>query len=292
VGTFAAFTDNSSTYVTLTDERDGKVYPVVKIANRWIMARNLNYQEGLTWQANADQPSNTMGQNLDLIGHFWCPGGSSDETPTSTRASCDVWGAMYSWETAMSFDGKGGWTESPSTYNSGAANSAAAKANHGRTASGSGRGGRGICPLNWHVPTEHEWGIILDGMESGGGTAHQNASGAGATGADAGTRGKSKCTVADNGTAGGTYVSDTQTNWYYNSGTLGTDDYGFRVLPSGFRGDNGISFNSRGYVTFIWSSSLRGETDAWCRGFAYQSNPVFRQFYVRSSGLPVRCIRN
>jgi uncharacterized protein (TIGR02145 family) len=202
-GTFAGFSSaySASTYVSLTDERDAKVYPVVKIAGRWIMARNLNYQEGLTWQANSNQPSTTSGQDLDLIGHFWCPGGDAGEsTATSTRASCDVWGALYSWETAMSYDGKGSWTESPSSYNTDAANTAAAKVNHGRTASGSGRGGRGICPPNWHVPTDNEWGIILDGMESGGGTVHQSSELSDWLGTDAGTRGKSKCTVGDNTT--------------------------------------------------------------------------------------------
>jgi uncharacterized protein (TIGR02145 family) len=155
VGTFAAFTDNASTYVTLTDGRDGKVYPVVKIANRWIMARSLNYQTGLTWHADADSPSTATGSNTALIGSFWCPGGSSTSATTSTLASCDVWGALYSWETAMMLDGYGIWTE-VNAYGTGAANAANSQYNHGRTAhSGTGTGSRGICPPNWHVPTDY-----------------------------------------------------------------------------------------------------------------------------------------
>jgi uncharacterized protein (TIGR02145 family) len=294
VGTFAAFPNNYSggTYVSLTDERDNKNYPVVKIGGRWIMARNLNYQTGLTWQANSNSPSTVSGSNTALIGSFWCPGGYSSPATTSTRASCDVWGALYSWETAMSFNGLGAWTEAPSSYNTGAANTANAKANHGRTASGSGRGGRGICPPNWHVPTDNEWGILLDGMESAGGTAHQNASGTGTYGKDAGSRAKSKCTVADKSTTGSTYVNDTQANWYYYSSTLGTDALRFRALPSGNRTNTGSSFYHRGLDLSLWSSSLASTANALYREFSYDLSNTLRKNAPRSHGAPTRCMRD
>jgi hypothetical protein len=97
-GTFADFPNaySASTYVTLIDERDGKNYTVVKIANRWIMAQNLNYQKDLTWQADAKQPSTVTGHNPALIGHFWCPGGYSSTATSSTRESCEVWGGIVS----------------------------------------------------------------------------------------------------------------------------------------------------------------------------------------------------
>jgi uncharacterized protein (TIGR02145 family) len=255
------------------------------------MARNLNYQTGLTFQKYADSPSTATGSNTALIGHFWCPGGYSSPAAISTRASCDVWGALYSWETAMSFDGKGTWTESPSTYNTGAANSAAAKVNHGRTANGSGRGGRGICPPNWHVPTDNEWGIILDGMESDGGTAHQDASGSGFFGTYAGKYGKSACALSGSLGAG---VDDTHAYWYYNNeDTKGTDAYGFRVLPSGLRYNDGSIFANRGNTTFFWSSSAYDGWYAWLRYFYYNDARVYRYYgYNRSYGLSVRCIKN
>jgi uncharacterized protein (TIGR02145 family) len=296
VGTFADFHTKpaytTSTYTSLTDERDNKVYPVVKIGGRWIMARNLNYQKDLEWQPNSNSPSTFSGSNTELIGSFWCPGGSSSTVTTSTLASCNVWGALYSWETAMSFDGLGAWIEYSGSYNTDAANTVNAKINHGRTASGSGTGGRGICPPNWHVPTDHEWGIILDGMESGGGTVHQNAGGTSWKGSDAGTRGKSKCTVADNGTSGDTYVSDTQANWYYYAGAEGTDDYGFRTLPSGTRSSNGSNFNLRGTATYFWCSSAYTGTHTWIRGFEYGKATAVRSLNPRSFGTSVRCIRD
>jgi uncharacterized protein (TIGR02145 family) len=287
VGTFAGFssTYSAATYVSLIDVRDNKIYPVVKIGGRWIMARNLNYQKDLTWQANSNQPtSSTVTPVTALIGNFWCPGGYSSTMTTSTRESCDVWGALYSWETAMMLDGYGTWME-VSTYST--------EINQGRTAhSGSGTGGRGICPPNWHIPTDNEWGIILGGMESGGGTAHQNASSIGWIGADAGVRGKSKCTPPDNVTSGDTYVNDTQANWYYHS-NRGTDVYGFRVLPSGYRNTNGSAFTNRGYTAWFWSSSVVSRSGAWYRYFDYSNTAVYRgNGATRCRGFSVRCIRN
>jgi uncharacterized protein (TIGR02145 family) len=165
VGTFSDFNplSTSATYVTLTDDRDGHRYAVIKIGDYWVMAQNLNYQKGLTWEANAASPSTVAGRNLALLGHFWCPGSSV----TSSRAGCEVWGAWYSWETAMMVDGKwtsgeqvsSDWVE-PTSY--GAFNTESANLNHARSENGDVTNGRGICPKNWHVPTWHEWTVIID----------------------------------------------------------------------------------------------------------------------------------
>jgi uncharacterized protein (TIGR02145 family) len=293
VGTFANFVPGnytSSTSLSLTDERDNKIYPVVKINNRWIMARNLNYQEGLTWQGESKNPTTTSGGTVTaLIGNFWCPGGNNSSSATSTRASCDVWGALYSWETAMSFDSVGSWVESE-TYNTGAANAENSKFNHGRTARGSGTGGRGICPPNWHVPTDNEWGIILDGMEDGSSTAHQNAAAGNSwSGTAAGKRAKSTCTTSSANTAGD--VSDTYARWYY-CGTQGTDEFGLRVLPSGSRYNSGSVLQSRGLAANFWASSATGVEYAWSPRFIACEGRVARDYSVRSNGYSVRCIRD
>jgi uncharacterized protein (TIGR02145 family) len=298
VSTFAKFHETgaytSSTYVTLTDERDNKNYTVVKIGGRWIMAQNLNYQTSLTWQANANSPNTNSGSGSTTIGHFWCPGGYSSSTATSTRASCEVWGALYSWETAMMLDGK--WTSSVKSSSAwsertdyGTNTSSANTQNHGQSDGGATTGGRGICPPNWHVPTDGEWGDVLNTMETS--TTNHNTS-TGWIGAIAGSRGKSKCTVADKSTSGGTYVSDTQANWYYNSSTLGTDFYGFRLLPTGLRRPDGSYFNSRGTETIFWTSSASSSTNAWSRQISYNAATVERYRDYRSFGFPVRCIRD
>jgi uncharacterized protein (TIGR02145 family) len=280
VGTFANFNPNYSaaTYVSLVDGRDNKIYPVLKMGNRWMMARNLNYQKGLKWQEYSNQPSTTSGRDLNLIGNFWCPGSGS----TSTLTNCDVWGALYSWETAMLLDGYGTWTE-VATYSTGAANTANAKLNQGRTAhSGTGTGGRGICPVNWHVPTDFEWGVFFDAVEGGSSTAHQTASGTGWFGTNAGKYSKSACT----GTA-----TDIAPLWA-DDANRGIDSYGFRVLPTGFRRSNGSDFTNRGVWTEIWTSSASSETTALYREFFNYQATAMRWSWPRSDGYTVRCIRD
>jgi uncharacterized protein (TIGR02145 family) len=293
--TFQTFDKNYSgaTYVTLTDSRDNKNYTVVKIGTRWVMAQNLNYQTGLNHQTNSASPSTATGQNTDLIGNFWCPGGNTASTPTSTLASCDVWGALYSWETAMSLDGKGAWSENLiGNYCTGAASTTNCNQNWGRTAAGTGSGGRGICPENWHVPTDYEWGVILDGMESGGGSVHQSTNSSGQHGTNAGSRAKSSCTAPSGTISGDTYVSDTQANWYYHDTYSGTDNYGFRVLPAGCRNFNGSNFNNQGRTAYFWSSSANNSMLVKYRYFNYTLATVYRGNITRTYGYSVRCVRD
>jgi uncharacterized protein (TIGR02145 family) len=282
ISTFAAFPSNysASTYVSLTDERDSKNYPVVKIGSRWIMARNLNYQgtnsaNTLTWQTNAAQPSTGTGSNTALIGHFWCPGAHG--SATSTRTSCEVWGALYSWETAMMVDGKWSDDNRNSTAWSNpvvSANTVSGNTNNG----GKGANNHGICPPNWHVPTDGEWGDVLNAMETD--SKNHNAS-TGWLGTNAGTRGKSKC--------GGTA---TDANAYWSSGA-GTDDYGFRVLPTDDRNYDGSAFaGPRGSYAQFWSSSAYDGSTAWRRDFSYSEARVVRDATNRSYGYVVRCIRD
>jgi uncharacterized protein (TIGR02145 family) len=230
----------------LVDSRDSKTYTVVKMPDTQVwMAQNLNYQKNLTWQQYAKDPSTVSGvsgTNPDLIGHFWCPGGHV--ATISTEAGCNIWGgALYPWVTAMSLDGKGNgsWTE-VATYG--------IQTNHGRTDNeGTTIGGRGICPENWHVPTGTEWGTLLNAMEDEESKKYHITTSDNWVGAIAGSRIKSTATVA-------TYAgaTDTDPSWTYNVDGAGTDKYGFRVLPVGFR--QGALFYERGLNCVYWSSDV------------------------------------
>jgi uncharacterized protein (TIGR02145 family) len=289
-GTFAGFPANYSagTFVTLEDERDGNNYTVVKMPDgKWWMAQNLNYQKGLTWQANASEPSTVTGQNAALIGHFWCPGGDGSSITTSTLASCNVWGALYSWETAMMVDGK--WSDDSRTSTAWAdvstsSNTATGNTNNG----GKGAGSHGICPANWHVPTDAEWGDVLNEMETG--TKEHN-TGTGWLGAEAGTRGKSDCTCAS-GITGSSCVDDVKDNWYYDASNTGNDYYGFHVLPAGARHHSGSGFYNRGYSAYFASSSAYNSLSVWRRYFDYYYATVARGNGNRSYGFSVRCVRD
>jgi uncharacterized protein (TIGR02145 family) len=298
VGTFATFPPgySAATYVSLIDARDNKAYPVVKISSgtysRWIMARNLNYQKDLKWQANSNRPTTASGGGITaLIGHFWCPGGVNGNIATSSSSySCEVWGALYSWETAMMVDGK--WSDDNRNSSAWAEPAWSSKGDSGNTNNG-GRGanGHGICPPNWHVPTDGEWGELLNAMESTSALLTHN-TGTGYRGANAGARGKSKCMCAP---ASGGCATDENVSWqhYNNESARGTDFYGSRVLPSGYRNVNGSNFDYRGDYAYFWSSSANSDVSAWCRTFYYDQASVSRSFYTpRSYGFSVRCIRN
>jgi uncharacterized protein (TIGR02145 family) len=281
VNTFSAFpaTYSASTFVSLIDERDLNIYTAVKIGGRWWMGQNLNYQTGLTYWNKHSSPSAVIGSNPALRGGFWCPADNNNSTPV---AVCNYWGALYAWETAMMLDGKGTWTEVGGSYCTGAANSANCKVNHGRKySSGTTIGGRGICPPNWHVPTDFELGQLMDAMESGGGTAHQTTSGQGVwVGSDAATRGKARCS----GTS-----SDTNPVWDTGAGT---DVFNFRGIAIDDRNYDGSNEGNRGQNSFFWSSSAFNFEGAWCRDFAYNMAQVWRNPYVRSLGYGVRCVRD
>jgi uncharacterized protein (TIGR02145 family) len=291
-GTFQDF-DPAAASVTdtrysLTDARDNKTYNVVKIGSHWVMAQNLNYQDGLQHHTASTAPSTVSGQNTDLIGHFWCPGGDGGSVTTSSLASCNVWGALYTWETAMMADGKYSDDNTASTAWTEPAHASSSNTGHTNNG-GRGAGQHGICPTNWHIPTDAEWGVLLNAMESGASTNHN--SDAGERGADAGVRGKALCTCAD-GVVGSDCVDDTKSNWHYSATNRGTDNYGFRALPAGLRQREGLYFDNRGERLYLLSSSAYDVSNAWYRRFDYQNATVYRHYSSRSFGNSVRCIRN
>jgi uncharacterized protein (TIGR02145 family) len=285
VGTFETFPSSysASTFVTLTDERDGNNYAIVKIGNRWIMAQNLNYQKGLTFQQKAADPSTATGSNKDLIGSFWCSG--TNGATTSTKTSCDVWGAFYSWETAMMVDGK--WSDDNRNSSSwtepvyGTSTSAGNTNNGGR-----GANGHGICPPNWHVTTDAELGDVLDAIETG--TKSHNTGTGSWRGTNAGKGAKAACTCPTTTAC----ASDQEAMWNRDVSSSGIDSYGFRVLPAGERYYTGSSFPYRGVYAIFWSSSAYSSSAAWRRYFYYAYSTVYRTTDSRSYGFPVRCIRD
>ncbi|MDR0582325.1 MAG: hypothetical protein LBG31_05105 [Prevotellaceae bacterium] len=272
VGAFTTFpsTYSAATYVSLTDERDGKVYTVVKIGGRWVMAQNLNYQQDLTWNLISSKTQKAS---------FWCP--SVNRATTSALLSCNIWGALYAWETTMMVDGK--WQDETRK----SMNYPAFSCNSNNTNQGLGTDGRGICPPNWHVPTDAEWGELLNAMETG--NKNHNGQQTGYLGTDAGMRGKSTC-ICDPNTSNCTM--DTENLWASSKNATGTDDYNFRVLPAGIRYYSGDNFILRSYQAYFWTSNCSDTANAWGRAYLYDRNTVNRVSVYRTSGLSVRCMQN
>jgi len=113
---------------------------------------------------------------------------------------------------------------------------------------------KGICPSDWHVPSNNEWLDLI--------------------------------TFAGNRNAANRLKS--MTGWE-NSGN-GTDNYGFRALPSGT-----IYSANYGYRGWWWSSSsdMLAPTSAHCRVMEYDSSNVFGYYnYVKTGRFALRCVHD
>jgi uncharacterized protein (TIGR02145 family) len=112
-----------------------------------------------------------------------------------------------------------------------------------------------VLPKKWRVTNDEDWDVLIKHV-----------------GENPGTKLKSRQDWEDDGN--------------------GTDAYGFRVLPSGYRSNNGSCFSYRGYYAYFWSLSARSSTSAWSRNFLYSYATVYRYNASRSHGFSVRCVRD
>jgi len=125
---------------------------------------------------------------------------------------------------------------------------------------------RGLCPSDWHVPTDGEF-MTLE-MELG--MSESEANGSGWRGTDQGTQMKSS-------------ASDSP-SWN------GTNSSGFSGLAGGYRNSNG-AFLSEGDIGYFWSASAYG-ANAWFRFLDGGDTEVFRFYNYQRYGFSVRCVRD
>jgi uncharacterized protein (TIGR02145 family) len=313
INTFTAFpaTYSASTFVTLVDERDGNNYTVVKMPDgKWWMAQNLNYQGttqgsgtfSLHWnqycnQAN-DQPFTTGGAGTLAIGSFWCPAGTDGAKATvssANRAGCTLYGAFYSWETAMMVDGM--WSDeahSSSTYAEPTGEYATNTTSGNTNNNARGVTKRGICPPNWHVPTDAEWGNMFN-LSGTKGTDYHNGYntwlGINNDAGETSPRLKATCTCPSNNSG---CVNDTKNNWLYSttSAHRGTDVYGFRAVPAGHLNEDGNAYWNRGHYALWYTSSATDNSNAIYYMISSNSTTLSRSIKHRSNGDSVRCVRD
>jgi len=143
----------------------------------------------------------------------------------NSEANCDVYGGLYQWNELMQYS--------------------------------TAEGIQGICPTDWHLPTDTEYSTLTTYL-----------------GSDAG--GKMK----ETGT----------TNW--NSPNTGaTNSSGFTALPGGYRNTDG-TFASIGINAPFWSSSQSSAESAWYRDLSYNNADAFRNNKAKGYGFSVRCVRD
>jgi uncharacterized protein (TIGR02145 family) len=258
---------------------DGKIW----------FAQNLNYTKDLTYNAYSYEAN-----GVPAIGSYWCP--AVPGVVSGDAAACNVYGALYTWETAMMVDGKYAdntkssmaWDESwvsSNTFTTGAPGSTAnAKKNNARGGTGNG-GGRGICPMGWHVPTDYEWANMLDKVEGNTTfTVSQTATGWwGSTVKATGSKMKSAATYTGADPGDGSWLEHAY---------RGTNSTNFSALPAGHREPTGYVLYWRGIGNRIWSSSVVSGSAAWSRNFQYSEVLLERLNFDRAFGFAVRCIKD
>jgi uncharacterized protein (TIGR02145 family) len=282
----------TATLTPYIDPRDGKLYQTVKMPDGKVwFAQNLNYTKDLYYNTasnTANGASFTSYANGEpAIGSYWCPA-MAGSVLAGSEADCNVYGALYTWETVMMLDGKyaddtktsTAWSESwvsGNYFNTGAPGTTA-QANINNA-----RGGRGICPPGWHVPTDREWAQMQDAVEGGNAYTSQTASGW-LNGNNAGKKLKSQ--VVYTGTDPGNGA------WQDDATGRGTNIAGFSLLPGGQRNYDGARFAGRGGSGGYWISSVGDNNNSWNRYFDYANTGAHRGYAYRSAGYPIRCVRN
>lgn len=154
-------------------------------------------------------------------------------------SNCDAFGGLYQWNEMMKYS--------------------------------SIEGSQGICPPNWHVPSNQEWKNLEGSVDSQYPVGDPEWDGTDWRGFDAGERLKSQ-------------------NGWVNNGN-GNDLFGFAVLPGGSRYTTG-NFNFLGEYAYYWTSTKINSNIAWYRNFGYENSGVYRYYTDKIYGRSVRCIKN
>jgi uncharacterized protein (TIGR02145 family) len=151
--------------------------------------------------------------------------------------NCDIYGGLYQWNEMMEYS---------STQNS-----------------------QGICPSDWHVPSDDEWKILEGTVDSQYPVGDPIWNTTNFRGFDVGKNLRST------------------TGWYQNSGT---DLYGFNALPGGAHYSG--YFNYLSYQAYFWTSSEYYSGDGWDRSLKYFVSGASRDAWPGTFGYSVRCVKD
>jgi len=116
-----------------------------------------------------------------------------------------------------------------------------------------------LAPTGYHVPTDAEWTTLM--------------------------------TCLGGESIAGGKMKETGTAHWISPNTVATNSSGFTGLPGGYRGNNG-TFYGIGYNGFWWSSSENDETLAWFRFLDYIDGSAYRNYFNKTFGFSVRCLRD
>ncbi|MDR1811203.1 MAG: hypothetical protein LBQ87_00060, partial [Candidatus Fibromonas sp.] len=182
-----------------------------------------------------------MAENLNYkVSNSFCYG---DMAGNDVLKNCPVYGRLYDWTTAMVLPDNCKYNNCPEQINE----------NH-----------QGVCPDGWHIPTDDEWGILMETIEPNCTDHTANCTGAGL---------KLKATIT-----------------WYASGNA-TDEYGFSALAAGRGAAGGSNFENMGNVGLWWSTLESLSNTSYSRLFVGEN--MNRSIVGKSSyWYSIRCVKN
>jgi uncharacterized protein (TIGR02145 family) len=140
---------------------------------------------------------------------------------------------------------------------------------------------RKLCPAGWHVPTDAEWTIMIQTLDPSQAVNSGNVSTfIGVQSVTAGTVMKSTLTNSSIGSGLG-----------WDPGSPGNNTSGFSALPGGYRDLDGSFYDISGYAWF-WTTTEFDSSNAWYRGLEYSNSNVDRDYYYKTVGASVRCLKD
>jgi len=131
-------------------------------------------------------------------------------------------------------------------------------------------GVQGICPDGWHLPSDAEWKQLE--MYLGMSETDVNSTGW-------------------RGTVEGGKLKEAGTTHWADPNAGANNESGFTALPGGDRNGNGGFSSIRG-DGYWWSSTENFTNLAWYRSLYYYDSNVDRNYYYKSMGFSVRCLRD
>jgi len=132
---------------------------------------------------------------------------------------------------------------------------------------------RNLAPVGWHIPTDIEWTELTDYLSSHGYGYLGNSNDI------------SKSMASQYGWALSTIKGDIGNDEASNNSS------GFTALPGGYRYYDG-TFKYLGSYCFWWNSTEISTDNAWYRCLCSYWTIMYRDFYIKTFGFSVRCIKD
>ncbi|MEA3495856.1 MAG: FISUMP domain-containing protein [Bacteroidota bacterium] len=127
-----------------------------------------------------------------------------------------------------------------------------------------------VCPDGWHLPSDEEWKTLE--MELG------------MSQSDADSKNW-------RGTIEGGMMKEIDTTHWYSPNTGATNSSGFTALPGGYRNGYG-GCDSMGFYGTFWTSTEFDVNYAWYRLLFNSYENIYRNYYFKTYGYSVRCVRD